>query len=118
VVSYLPWARRFLRRVPRPIPQYGTPEWEELPHGDVRRWAALVVAAEHWRDYWTAEAIAERLREDLSAENRRCLERWTDAMNDVRGERRMTPDPEPSTWPAYAELERRRNESGPAVGGP
>jgi hypothetical protein len=113
-MNYLPWARRFLRRVPRPIPQYGSDEWDQLPHGDVRRWAALVVAAEHWREYWTAESIAERLREDLSAENRRCLERWTDAMNDVRGERRVG-DHVP-TWqiPTYAELERRRKETGPS----
>ena len=31
------------------IPRYGTPEWEALPSGDPRLFAAVVIAAECWR---------------------------------------------------------------------
>ena len=69
--------------------------------------------ARAWRQYWTEEAIAERLDAEVRLYRRICDERWGDAMNDVRGERRMRPDPAPSSWPAHAELERRRAEVAP-----
>lgn len=64
-----------------------------------------------WDAYWEPAAIEERLREELEAENRRCLERWTAAMNDVRGYRRI--EDVPVTWnvPSYADLELARHNT-------
>lgn len=120
MVNLLPWAERFLRTVPRPIPRYGSAEWAALSRGDVRRWAAVVVAAEMWRDYTSTEATAERLAEELDAEQRRCVQRWGDAANDVRGRARIADGLAGSEYPSHAEMTRRRygNGSGPPVGGP
>lgn len=58
------WARRYLDAVPRPIPRYGSPEWQALPEGPVKV-ASVVVAAEAWvRD---CEHAAENLRAELEA---------------------------------------------------
>lgn len=64
-----------------------------------------------WRAYWSPRAIAERLRLDLDGERKRCHDRWTSAMNDVRGLARIGESilPNPGA-PSHAELARRRRE--------
>jgi len=47
------------------VARLGSPEWEELPAADPRRFAAVVRAAEAWRRDGTPEAIAARLRAEL-----------------------------------------------------
>jgi hypothetical protein len=42
------WARRMIDAANGPVPSYGSPEWLTLPDGDVRKVAAVVVAAECW----------------------------------------------------------------------
>lgn len=54
-----------LLKAPRPIPAYGSEEWEALPAGDIRIFAAVLVAAEAHYLEWTREAIAERLAKEL-----------------------------------------------------
>lgn len=65
--------------------------------------------ARKWRAYWSREAIAARLTDELDLYRRICHERWNAAANDVRGVARMDNTP-PRTGPSFAELERRRNE--------
>jgi hypothetical protein len=43
------WAREELA-VLSTVPEYGSPEWHRLEPGDPRRQAAVVVAAERWRE--------------------------------------------------------------------
>lgn len=50
------------------IPIYGSPEWEDLPTDDPRRFAAVVRSAECWRRDGSPEAIRRRLRAELHAE--------------------------------------------------
>lgn len=57
--------------------------------------------------------MAERLRAELALYQGICLQRWTAAMNDVRGPRRIDPDPPASTWPPHAVLEDRRRQAVP-----
>ncbi|HEY9411209.1 MAG TPA: hypothetical protein VIP77_16640 [Jiangellaceae bacterium] len=65
------------------IPRYGSPEWEAMPTGDARVFAAVVIAAENWRRDGTDEAIAARLRQELEESDRLLLERQFGAANDV-----------------------------------
>lgn len=65
--------------------------------------------ARAWRQYWTEEAIAERLEAEVRLYQRICHERWSSVINDVRGVARMDNTP-PRTGVSFAELERRRNE--------
>lgn len=69
--------------------------------------------ARMWRAYWSADQIAQRLREDLQAEQIRHLDRDVAVHNDMRGRRRM--GLEPRTWHllTFAELEKRRAEVAP-----
>lgn len=97
--------RAILDACPRPIPSYGTEEWSELPKADPRRLAAVIIAAECWRTW--CEETPERLADELAAENRRCISRWGDAANDMRGAPRMSNAPPPSA-PSFAELQDRR----------
>lgn len=66
------------------------------------------VDAQRWATYWTVAAVTERLAEQLDAEQKRTLERWGDAGNDVRGVARIHGKPAPSDWPTHAELQMRR----------
>ena len=65
-----------------------------------------------WRAYWTPAAIAERLAAELDLYRRICHERWTAAMNDVRGDRRMGTAKPLGDGPTHAEFERRRAVPG------
>lgn len=62
-MNITPLARSLLARTGRPIPRYGSPEWNALPDGDLRRVAAVVVAAECWRDHCSTERCFEDLIE-------------------------------------------------------
>ncbi|HEY9410972.1 MAG TPA: hypothetical protein VIP77_15445 [Jiangellaceae bacterium] len=67
------------------IPRYGSPEWEALPTGDARVFAAVVIAAENWRRDGTDEAIAARLRRELEEADQLVLARQFEAAQDVHG---------------------------------
>lgn len=89
------------------LPRYASWTWRALPTEDPRWLAAVLVAAEAWRRHNTTEAVAQRLAAELAAENRRCLTRWEDAANDVRGLARMSNEPA-RTGPTHAEHVERR----------
>lgn len=64
--------------------------------------------ARAWREYWTVEAISERLAHEIELYRQICHRRWSDAMNDVRGRHRIEDVPPVHTRPTFAELARRR----------
>lgn len=66
-MTYRPTAltRGILARAERPIPRFGSPEWDALPEHDLRRVAAILIAAEAWRDHCSAERVAEDLVDEL-----------------------------------------------------
>lgn len=65
-----------------------------------------------WDAYWTEEAIAERLDAEVRLYRRICHERWQAAMNDVRGDARMSNAPTPPRAEPFAVLEARRAVPG------
>jgi Protein of unknown function (DUF2742) len=56
------------------IPIYGSGEWEELPASDPRKFAAVVRAAECWYRDGEADAIRQRIVQDLADND--MLARW------------------------------------------
>lgn len=107
-----------LLKAPRPIPAYGSAEWEALPAGDIRIFAAVLAAAECHYQEWTTAAVGERLKKELA--DMACP--WcpdkidvpgSNPCNDVRGVARMD-NTAPRTGPSHAELERRRKGKRPA----
>jgi hypothetical protein len=61
--------------------------------------------ARAWRAYWTAEAIAARLREEVDLYRRICHERWVSVFADSkRPEARIAP----STAESHAVMHERR----------
>ncbi|HEY9411434.1 MAG TPA: DUF2742 domain-containing protein [Jiangellaceae bacterium] len=98
-----------------PVPRYGTPEWEALPDGDPRVFAAVVIAAECWRRDGTPEAIAARLRQELEESDRLVLYRQFGAERDVHAAWMEQPARRRVWRPSNAVMQRRRNElvSGP-----
>lgn len=94
--------------------RYGDPEWLQLPAGDPRRFAGLVIAAEAWRQEFEPPRVRERLdefavmraevRDELAAEE---AASWSEVAKHVR------------SWanrPTAAELtERRREETAGRV---
>jgi Protein of unknown function (DUF2742) len=56
------------------IPVYGSPEWEQLPADDPRRFAAVVRAAEVWRQDGEPDRMARRLLDELAVAD--LLARW------------------------------------------
>ena len=57
------WAQRMIAAAGTPLPRYGSPEWLELPEGDRRKVAAVIVAAECWAR--EADELEERLRVEV-----------------------------------------------------
>lgn len=97
-------ARDILARAERPIPRYGSDEWIELPENDLRRVAAVIVAAECWRDYTSPETVFEDLIESQRVDDALVLARIRATSADVR-------DGLPPGWAGAttnAELKRRR----------
>lgn len=61
--------RDVLARAGRPIPRFGSPEWDALPEQDLRRVAAVLIAAEAWRDHCSPDRVAEDLEDQLDADD-------------------------------------------------
>ena len=117
-----------------PVPRYGSPEWEALPTGDPRVFAAVVAAAESWRRDGTDEAIAARLRQELDESDRLLLARQFGAASDVHAAWMELPERKrrvggfglprtPQGWIAYyercaeklqQEMQQRRDERAAA----
>jgi hypothetical protein len=100
-------ARKILARAPRPIPRYGSTQWLALPVDDLSRFAAVLVAAECWRDHCSTERVAEYLREQMDREDRAVLRRIRGTSRDVQEALAQTL-PGYANSPSYAELARRR----------
>ena len=81
VAPPLPWAtsRIHAARAAGPMPRYGSDSWTALPTRDVRRWAAVIAAAEAWRDYCSIE----RCELDLDAGEQEFVRRISTAAVDV-----------------------------------
>lgn len=62
------WVQRMLEGIPRPLPEFGSPEWLALPDGDRLKIGSIVVAAECWaRD---GDDLEQRLRTEVLAASR------------------------------------------------
>lgn len=106
-MSLTPLARQLIARAGdrASIPRYGSPEWNALPDQDPRRAAAILIAAEAWRDHCSPERVAQDMRDSL-AEIRDVIDQTlVETSHDVA----MAAD-----WahiferPTHAELQRRR----------
>lgn len=107
-------ARRILDRCPRPLPKYGSDEWVALPKDDLRRFGAVLLAAECWRDHCSPQRIAADLIEGFRSEDRAVHRRLRATSRDVA----IALDNTLPGWagsPSHAELARRRGEPGGAV---
>lgn len=49
------------------VPELDSAEWRALPDTDVRRVAAVAVAALSWLDYWSPASIRARTEDELAA---------------------------------------------------
>lgn len=80
-----PEARRILDRVPTgsTLPRYGSPLWDALPDHDPRRAAAVMIAAECWRDHCSPERVAEDLRIEMQDRDDELRRRARAASDDV-----------------------------------
>jgi hypothetical protein len=107
-----PLARRLIDRVAdrNSIPRYGSPEWDSLPDQDPRRAAAVMVAAESWRDHTSLERIAEDMAAELQREDDAVRRRFKEASLDVWETRTWNCYPS-ARMPTRAELQRRRGEA-------
>lgn len=103
------WAAAIIARgrARGPIPRYGDDAWQCLEPSDPRAAAAVAVAAECWRQESDPARIAERLREELDAEDRAVLERIRRTSADVAGALDWKAE---VARPALAELRCRRGE--------
>lgn len=108
VTDPLPWALERMRAAGRygRLPLYGSPDWAALPARDPRRWAAVIAAAEAWRDYRSPERISIETRRALQDEDARLISRMKDAAVDVSS---GTDWGSHAVRPTHAELERRRS---------
>lgn len=108
VVEPLPWAVERIRKASQGghLPLYGSAAWHDLPAGDPRRWAAVIVAAECWRDHRSPGRVALDMRRALSEADALMTMRLKDAAVDVA---------QAADWsaiagnPPHAELVRRRS---------
>jgi hypothetical protein len=91
-------ARIRFARQSGPIPPYGSQEWLELAPDDVRKAAAVWIAAECWRQEYEPERIAERHLIDLAARRDADAADWQPVAEWVR---------RTSDQPTHAELTRR-----------
>jgi hypothetical protein len=96
----LPWARARLDAAEGPVPDYGSPEWEALPHGSPAKVAACIIAAECWRTTTDPAWLRWRLATELHAPEDPAA--WTpDVVEQVH---------RTAHRPSFAELCRRRGE--------
>lgn len=68
VPSITPLARQLIARAGdrSSIPRYGSTDWDVLPDQDPRRAAAILIAAEAWRDHCSPERVAADMRDSLA----------------------------------------------------
>lgn len=100
----LEWAAGLIDRATGFIPEYGSPEFDELDDKDPHKVASCVRAAEAWRIYFSPEEIAFRTRIELDEARRYEQEPgvWTqDVVDSVHRSARQ---------PSYAALSRLRGE--------
>lgn len=88
------------------IPSYGSPEWDALPDQDPRRAAAVMIAAEAWRDHCSPAQVALDLLAEMARVDEEVARRVKEASWDVCGDG--------ARWealaasPTHAELQQRR----------
>ena len=104
-MSLTPLARYILDRTPGPVPRYGSPEWAALPEHDLRRVAAVVLAAECWRDHCSPERIAADLTAAMVEQECEIRRRVRESSWDVADGRDWAAL---SRVPTHAELVQRR----------
>lgn len=109
------WVQRVIEagHAAGPVPRFGSPEWAQLPPSDARSFAAVVLAAECWRDHCSAPRVAEDLADQLDYEDWQVRARLAEASHDVS-----------EAWaeggladrgPSFAELQQRRRYAGTAA---
>ncbi|MDQ1626408.1 MAG: hypothetical protein QOI54_152 [Actinomycetota bacterium] len=103
-----PWAEARIRQACQygDLPRYGSRQWEALQPGDQRRWAAVIVAAEAWRDHCSPERVAGDLRQQMADEDAALYRRVREASWDVAGARDWAAL---AKSPTHAELVARRS---------
>jgi len=102
-----PLARRILSRVPTgtTVPRYGSTEWDDLPDQDPCRAAAVMIAAEAWREHCSPAQVALDLCRQLAEENAAVWRRMRETSWDVSAADDWAAA---SRRPTYAELQERR----------
>ncbi|MET9762059.1 hypothetical protein ABZ016_23885 [Streptomyces sp. NPDC006372] len=86
----------------QPVPAYGTQEWQQLGTNDQRRFAAVLTAAELWRQYGDEDALLAWFKE-ASAPHAPIAERRTLAELDALAQPRPTRPVQASEgWPPVA----------------
>jgi hypothetical protein len=90
------------------LPVYGSDEWHALDDSDPRKSAAVSLAAECWRRYWTPEWVAART-EQFEAEVAERLKAAAVAISTGADWVKV------ANAPSYAVLQRRRAEPGRAA---
>jgi hypothetical protein len=109
-LALTPLAHRLITRAGdrHAIPRYGSEAWDALPDQDPRRAAAILIAAEAWRDHLTPERIAQDLTDEIHAQNHLAARLLVETSHDVY---------QAADWenifnrPTHAELQRRRGEA-------
>ena len=105
-----PLARRILSRVPAgtTVPRYGSGEWDDLPDQDPSRAAAVIIAAEAWRDHLSPGQVAMDVLSDIIAAELELQRRVREASWDVCGALDWSAL---AASPTYAQLQERRGEA-------
>jgi hypothetical protein len=89
------------------IPRYASPAWEDLPDGDPRRAAAVLIAAEAWANHCSPWQVAQDLADELAAQQYIASRELVEAGHDVYN---AAPWPAIFARPTFAELCDRRGE--------
>jgi hypothetical protein len=93
------------------LPRYGTPEWVALPDTEPRKVAAVLIAAEAWRDHCSAERVAQDMADDLAEIDALLRYRMKAATADIAASPGMRYAASPAC-PSRAELAARRKGAG------
>lgn len=103
----LPWAVGIIRlgRDAGQIPRYGSQTWLMMAGDDPRRIAAIVIAAECWRDHCSDDRIADELGQEIAAAEANLVHRFRETSWDIGGARDWVAD---SYRPSHAQLVARR----------
>lgn len=79
-----PWSRQVLNGLRRiasgaPVPRFGGPVWRALPNNAPTKLAAVVVAAEAWRDHCSTASVSAELHHQLDEVDRESQRRIREA---------------------------------------